>query len=411
MEQRLLFSMAIKNLWRHKRRTLVSIIGVSFSVGILFFALGFYRGTYDGMMFESYIRYKTGHINIQTKKFEDGEPENWVKSEALYGGYNEIVRALKANPSVKAVGVRLSGIGFIGDGKEKYPVSVVGVQHILERNFDVVASSIQSGQYLTGKPGIILGKAPADLLGLKVGDFCYVQVQTLHGSPNMVMLPVEGIFTTGFKELDKNTVFVELSEAQALYNVGDQINKSVILLNETAKTDSALSGLTDLYGVNLSVKSWREYGKFIIATAEKDKSFFNLLIIILVAVSISTVMGAMLASVYERTREIGTLRAMGWSRGEVRGLFLRESFGIGVIGAFFGLVLGGIPSIYMMMVGVDFSAAGEAIGLALFRLSSQPRPIDALSAILVGILSTFLGGWLPAHRASKLAVVDCLKVN
>lgn len=409
MQQKSLVTIAFRNLFRHWRRSIITGLSVTLSAGLVFFVLGFYRGTYDEMMFESFIRFKSGHLTIQTPYYDERDITKSLDSVSLFTNAQEITNNLYKLPDIRAVSMRTMSSGFIGNGREKYPVLINGIDPKNENKVGVVSKSITSGQFLLEREGAMMGKPLAELFGFKVGDLCYIQAQTVYNTPNLIIVPIVGIFSTGFNELDKGTVFISNNQSVDLFATESSMaNRLIVYLHNTKSTEVVKEEVHKILGNKLIVKSWRDYAQALIKDSQSDRFFFNIIIGILMLIAVATIMSTMYMSVYERIREIGTLRAIGWFSKDIYKLFIYESLIIGVAGSFVGLLFGGIPTLYMMFIGVDYSQAGELISVPIFKLTSHPLWTDLIWAFLVGILSTFIGGFFPARKARKMAIVDAL---
>lgn len=404
-----IISMALKNLRRHRRRTVINIIGVAISAGLLFFFIGYYRGTYISMMRESFINFKTGHIQVHTKQFDDKKIQDFVSRHTMIGNYGEIVRRMEKFPEVKNISLRLTGPGFAGNGREKMMGVIVGVDPALEKKASPVHQYIVRGSYLDKTDGVLIGKKAADLFGLKVGDLCYIQSQTVHDAPNLVLLPVAGIFSTGFYELDKSTFYISLKSAGLLFDTESAVNTVMVFLNSMDDTDPVTEKIKRELEGELDVRNWKYYGQALLENEKGDGIFYTVFIIILIFISVSTITSTMYMNVYERIREIGTLRAMGWKKSEIFRLFVSEAVGIGIMGGLAGLVLGGIPTLYMMTVGIETAQFTEVVSFPMFKMISKPVPADILFTLLVSVLATYIGGLLPARKAGKMVITDALR--
>ncbi|MBN1823378.1 MAG: ABC transporter permease [Endomicrobiales bacterium] len=411
MNDKYIFSISAKNLKRRMRRSVLNITSIAITSGIFLFFIGFYRGTYIAMMRESFIQLKSAHVQMHSPAFDDKKIQDYVAKESVIKDYPPIVQKILKMKNVTGVSPRLISAGFIGNGREKLPVMVTGCDPELERNFGFINEALKEGAYLDASGGVLLGRKAADLFGFKVGDLCYVQAQTVHNTPNLLILPVTGIYETKFHELDKNTVFIRIDDANLLCDTGDSVNKIFVMLERMNDTGAAVSALEKEFGDRFDVKPWEYYAQALLEGEKGDGIFYAIFLTILLFISVTTIMGTMYVNVYERIREMATLRAIGWQRQEIFKLVVYESLAIGVIGSLIGLILGGIPTAYMTYIGFDYSKMTEMVSLPILRLISRPALYDPFLAVSVGIVSTFFGGLLPAIKASKMIITDALRVN
>lgn len=411
MNNKTIFVLALKNLRRHIRRTVINIINIAVTVGIIYFFLGYYRGTYFVMMRESFINYKSSHIQIHTSYFDEKKVQDYVVPKTVFDNYVSMVSEIKNLSGIKGVSPRLTGIGFFGNGKEKMVVTIHGIVPEYEDKINVVKNCITNGTFLDKSDGVIIGYQTAELFGLKVGDLCYIQSQTVYNSPNIILLPVVGIYNTGFYELDKNTVFVSLKDANILFDTNNSVNQIYVFLENIKLTDKIFSQLNQKFSKNgFDIKTWKYYGQALLENEKGDGIFYTIFLAILLFISISTIMSTMYISVFERIREIGTLRSIGWTKKEIFKIFVFESLSIGIIGAMVGFILGGIPTLYLKYVGVKYSL-GDVVSIPMFKLVSEPEYYDLIIAFCTGIIATYVGALFPARKASKMVITDALRVH
>jgi len=407
-----LLLIAIKNLSRQKRRSMLSILSVAFSVGVMFFFLGYYRGTYIYMMREAFIKYESGHIQIHSKFFDEKKYQDYIKEKNLIKNYSEICQKIKFLPQVVEVLPRIITFGFFSNTKEKMPITIVGCIPENEKNSYIVAQSIKQGRFLEKyNDGVIIGKKLAELFNLKIGDICFLQTQTVYNTPNIISLPVVGIYETGFHKLDKNTIFTTLYNVNLLCDTEDSANKLIVFLKNMYVVKKTEKDLRSILDKNLDIKTWEYYGQALLENEQGDSVFYAIFLGILILISISTIVATMYMNVYERTKEIGTLRALGFYKSEVFKLFIYEGLSIGIIGGVLGIILGGIPNFYLYFWGIDYTGMSEVINIPIFKIISRPMFSDVVVSIFLGLVSSYLGTFFPSRRAVKLVITDALRTN
>lgn len=415
-----IFLVSFKNLWRHKRRTIINIIGIAISVMMITFFFGYYRGTYQTNLFEAMINLSVGHIQIHSKSFQSptlgsDNIDFSLKNEDIIKDYLPILSEVSnaSGNKLSAISVKLKNFGFISNGKEKFPVMVVGVLPQLEKNFSPVPNSIVQGKFIdVPGEGIVIGENLAKLFDFKVGDLAYVYSTTVDGQPNLIILPIIGISKTKYTEFDKLTVFLHLDDAKSLFNT-EGVNEIIVKLKKTSFSKDVSKTLKEKLK-EFKVEDWEETEviKVFKEGTEGDAVVYTIIFGIILLIALSTIMSTMYVSVYERTREIGTLRAIGWSKGEVFKLFLFESINIGVIGSLIGVFLGGFLSLILYFFPISFEAYGEVMAeLSVMKIASDPRIYDFIISFIIGVFGTYVGGVFPSLRASKMIITEALKVR
>lgn len=411
MNNKTIFVLALKNLKRHLRRSIINIVNIAVVVGIIYFFFGYYRGTYIVMMRESFINYKSSHMQIHRKGFDEKKIQDYVTPKTVFNNYAEMSEEIRKIIGVKGVSPRMTGFGFFGNGKEKMVVTINGIIAENEYKINVIKDSIKKGSFLDKNDGVVIGHKTAELFGLQLGDLCYLQAQTVYNTPNVILLPVVGIYNTGFYELDKNTIFINLKNANILFDTNNSVNKIFVFLDKMKLTDKVALQLKEKFEKDgFDIKTWIHYGQALLENEKGDKIFYVIFLSILLFISVTTIMSTMYISVFERTREIGTLRSIGWTKKEIFKSFVFESVSIGLIGSVVGIILGSIPTLYLKYVGVEYSL-GDLIPIPIFKLISEPEYYDLIIAFTMGIGATYFGALLPARKASKMVITDSLRVH
>lgn len=409
---RVLAGAAVRNLARHRRRTIVNVVSVAATTGILAFFMGYYRGSYNEFLYSTLIDYQTAHVQVQTASFDTADLDEYTRPENLMADWRALVSEIRGIEPVVEAAPRLLMAGFAGDGTEKLPLLIAGVEPEAERAVGVAQRSIVRGTDLAARDSILVGEALARLFGFAPGSRCIVQIWTTYGTANVRDFTVCGVFRTGFAPLDRNTVFVSLADAQALADCGERINKIFVKCRDTRQVGSILPSIAAAAGrAGYGAASWRKYGAGIIEHMERESFFYYIFLAILFVLSLSTIANTMYVSVFERTREIGCLRAIGWRRGELFRLFLLESAAVGALGAIAGVLLGGAGSLLLAAFPWDVRSATASMDIPYFEIKSAPAAVDFVISASAGILCAVLAGTRPARRAANVDVVKALTTH
>lgn len=303
---------------------------------------------------------------------------------------------------------RLAFAGMINNGKRDLGIIGEGVEPSAEA---VLGSFLR---YIEGRPladsdldGIVLGQGVARSLGLKAGDRANLIISLPQGAVNTLDFEVVGIFQSFSKEFDARAVRIPLAAARSLMDT-QSAHLMVVLLSRTEDTERAQASLREKLGPHgYEIASWHELSDFYDKTLELyDRQFGVLRLIILLMVLLSVV-NSVNMTIFERTREFGTMLALGDRPGQVFRLILAESALIGLIGALLGIGFGCVCAWLISAIGIPMPPPPNAnIGYtALIRL----LPVDVVTAGAVGFVATCLAALLPARRASRVLIVDALR--
>jgi len=223
---------------------------------------------------------------------------------------------------------------------------------------------------------------------------------------------VSGIVDTGFSGLDDALVLASLADAQELADAPGAANRIYVKLHSLGELDDALPGIESAASSFGAVaRPWTWYAADAINHASNETVFYYVFLAILIVVSASAIASTMRTAVYERSREVGTMRATGWTRADVFLLFTMESGAIGLAGAAVGSVLGGLASAILHRFPVDVSSMASAIDFPFFSMTSSSRPGDFALATCVGLVAALAAGVSPARKAARTNIVQALSTH
>ncbi len=403
LPQRLIF--ALRNVFRQRMRSAGTLAAISLGVAGLILASGFVQDIFI-QLGEAVIHSQSGHIQVAKKGYREGRirsPESF-----LIENPDKLKKVLNDEPGVQLTLARLGFFGVINNGKRDLGVIAEGVEPSAEEKLGTYL------QYIEGHPlqdkdqdGIVIGQGVAKSLGLKPGDRVNLVISLAQGAVNTLDFEVVGVFQSFSKDFDARAVRIPLPAARDLMDTR-AAHVMVLLLDKTEDTDrvyASLKGKLEPQGFELA--NWRELSDFYDKTLKiYDRQFGILRLIILLMVLLS-VANSVNMTLFERTREFGTLLALGDKPHTVFQLIMTESALLGVIGAVAGIVLGCAAAVIISAIGIPMPPPPNAnIGYTAFiRLV----PSEIALAGGVGFLATCLAAILPARRASRLKVVDALR--
>ncbi len=401
------FTLALRNLTRHARRTALGLGTIGLGVIALLLAGGFA----EWMMWmerESTIHSRLGHIQIVKEGyFESGvaDPYNYLIDAGQFDTtQNENL------PDVKALTPRIAFSGLIS--KDETSITFLGEGVRPETETDVSREVIvHAGEQLTSedRQGLILGKGLAASLGADVGDLVVLLTTADGGGISAVEGNVRGIFHTAVKAYDDVALRTTLPLAQELAKA-EGVHQYIVLLDDTDKTDDVLAelaGLVPTESKGLQLIPWIDLADFYKAIVElfsAQTSFVRLVIGIIIVLTISN---TLVMSVMERTGEIGTLMAVGITRQKIMKLFLSEGFVLGLVGGLLGTAIGVGLAMLISYIGIPMPPApGMDHGFtAAIRITNTL----VVSGFFVALISAVLASVYPAWKASRLEIVDALR--
>jgi ABC-type lipoprotein release transport system permease subunit len=409
-----LLRMAWRNVWRNWRRT--AIAGIAIALGLAFMLL--YEGMLGGMneaLYSNTVKLQGGHVQIHAPGFR--EKANRLPLLPLVDP-GAAVEAALAQPEVVAVAQRIETGGMVSGREGTMAVVITGIEPEKEAPVSLVAENVVQGRWLEGfdEDVLLIGEELAERLELNVGDRVTLVGRATHQQMRRRTMTIVGIYDLGIPEIEKSMVYVSLFEAQTLFDLRDQATEVAVHLEQVGQEPPVVERLQAALP-GYEVDAWDMLDpstKEMMEIEAQVMEMFGLVILLIVGVGI---LNLMLMVVFERTREIGLLAAMGLKRRETVVLFLMEGVLVGLLGALAGSVLGGAIGAYYGRVGIDFMAlyggmdVGEfsgMIGLMGDRLYLRIG-IDVLAgrALTVGVTAA-LASLYPAWQASRREPAEAL---
>ena len=396
----MLTKLALRNIFRNRRRSAITLAVIVFgAVGLILFG-GYKAVTFRGLR-ESTIRGRLGHLQI----FGAGHSKGSQKplEHAL-----ENVAALRAeiekDPRVESTAAQITLMGLVSNGDKSETFIATAVEP--EKDRTMRGQRVVEGTLLPDNEpdAALLGKGLAESMNVKTGDYITLMTPTVSGSLNAMDVRVAGIFQTGVKELDERAVKMPIAGAQSLLQT-TKVEKLLVFLRET-DTTNAMRADIERRKLPIETKSWSELASFYHQVVLLYNGIFGFLGLIVFGVVIFSVANTIVMSIFERTREIGTLMAIGTTRGRVWRMFFLEGLMTGVLGGLLGLAIGALLATIINNVNVMLPPPpGYTVGYRLQILLQTPV---MTTAFLISVVTATLSSILPAFKASRLKIVDAL---
>jgi ABC-type lipoprotein release transport system permease subunit len=398
------FKMAYRNLGRHRRRSLLSGLALAMGTALLMFIAAFFQGEMRSSM-ETTLRLNTGHIQVQDADYDPDKLS--VAWEYLIENPEQAAAQIEALDQVQAATPRLFASGIISAADESIGVQIMGIVTDSSAN-DPYRDGIIAGEFLTAddREGIVIGLPLAESLGLKVGGQLNLLVNTSEGSVDEQKFVVRGIFSTGTTAYDKGIVFLPLAKAQAFSGAQNHASMIFILLKDREQADAVAAAIQ---GSGYQVKTWTELNELLVLVNDFSNAYLSIINLIILGVTATVIVNTLLMSVFERTREIGILTAIGMKGRQVISLFLAEASLLALGGITAGSLAGWALSAYYSKVGIYFGDLGMSSDMILQDRIYPILTLDsAVNLIITAFLITVLASLYPARLASRMEPVEAL---
>jgi putative ABC transport system permease protein len=398
--------MAARNAMRNRRRSLVTLAIAAVGTAAALLGGGFALFTYQSLAQAS--ARDTGHLVLAAPGYFDG-----AEAAPLAHGLDnpaQLTRRLQARPGVERVLPRLQFGGLISNGDKSEIFIGTGVDANQEFLVKGPFMKREAGQLLDAQapgqgPGVVIGSALARSLSARPGAVLTLLSTTTAGSLNALDVTVTGIVSTGIADVDKRLAMVDLSTAQALLATR-RISSLSVYLDEIDATDATAAALRRESGQSLEVRTWLEQALFyrgVKGLYDRIFGFIGVIVLVIVLFAVTNTVGM---AVIERTREIGTMRAMGATPAEVTRLFTLEGFALGAGGALAGMLIAVAVAFALLAFHVQMPPPpGRTEGYPL-AVALSPQ-MFALAACLVTLLSG-AASHAVSRKAANQPVVEAL---
>lgn len=402
-----MLTLALRNVFRHRGRSAMTLAAIVFGVAGLILSGGFVRDIFV-QLGEALIHSQTGHVQVLRAGYYEsgsGTPEKFriEDPEALR-------QSIATVPGVSDVMARVAFAGLLNNGRSDWGVVGEGVEPDREAQLGSHVR-IVAGRQLSDRDrsGVVVGQGVAQALKLAPGDNVTLLLNTADGALNSMELEVVGVFQSFSKDFDARAVRIPLAAAQELLQ-SRGVNSLVVALAATDDTATVADALnTRLAGQPLAVWTWIDLNDFYGKTVALYERQFGVLQLIILAMVLLSVANSVNMSVFERVGEFGTMMALGDRRRRVAGLIITESALLGLIGAALGVLVGIVLALLISSIGIPMPPPPNAnLGYTAYI---RVVPSVVAAAFAVGLVATTLAALLPAAKVSRIPVVDALRAN
>jgi len=412
-----LLRLAWRNLWRNRRRTIITMITITFGFALAIFAIGFGDGAHNQMI-RSAISMGDGHLTIQPRGYLESPANGKVLAD---GG--RLARDIGSATPGAGISPRITLQVLVSTAANSVGSAMQGLDVAADPHAEDFQEKVVRGEWLKANDdrGVAIGHRMAEKLKAKIGSKLVVMAGTDAGQVESRLARVRAIFKTGLMELDSFVVVGSLEFARHLlhpetYARGQEpATLLAVYLEREDDQDRVKNRIKSLeLPANAVVLDWQEVMpqvvNFVIAD---DIGNYIWLVFILIMVAFG-ILNTILMSALERTREFGLLRALGLGGGHLLALVLIETVLLALISVAAGWLVGGSLHLYYAANGLDLSAMYPE-GLETSGMFMEPivyselswGRVLALSAIVFG--TTFLSGIYPAIKASRVPPVAALQ--
>ena len=402
-----LLSLAARNVARNRRRSLVTLSAVLLGVTAVLVLRGFIQG-FMGLMVDDVVKGRTGALQVH----QAGYLENIdaLPLEPSFPYDEALLARVRAVPGVTAVTGRIQFSGLVSNGVAQTMFVGRGLdldtelKAVPRAGFDVQAGGrpLKAGDHAQG----VLGAELAKSFGVGPQSRVTLASTSPQGRSNSLDVAVEGLSVSSLPFENKRVVTVPLKLAQELLGMEGRVTELAVAVEDLARLERIAAELRAALGAGYEVHTWQELQPFVRDIINRQRFVLAIISAILFVIILTGIINAMLMSVFERVREIGTMLAVGMRRWQVLVLFLLEATMLGALGGVGGALLGSLIVRLIAIQGIPMSMVTRS-GNSVLRPELSPSVV--VLAVGVAVAGAVLAAAWPAWRASRMRPVEALR--
>ena len=412
-------NLAWRNIWRNRRRTLITLFSIAFGTLLAVIMTGIGDSSYSEMI-DYAARLGGGHVIVQDETYIDMPSlKKTVRADAA------VIEAIRGREDVRTAVPRVVGGVMLSTSTNNVGAGVIGLDPTLEDETTFgLADSIVEGEMFTSPDdeGIIIGKTLAENLDVELGKKIVFTVTDKHGEIANGLARVSGIIETGAAEVDAGTALLPINAMRGVLGYeGDEVTQIAVFLDDHRDAEDVAAALGaslgDELGANAAAMPWFEAAPDLagfISMKVNGGRIFEVILTMLIAAGI---FNTLFVSVMERMRELGILAAIGFSRAQLFALVVWESFWLGICGIVAGLALTAWPYYYLSTTGIDTAAmmgdqgAAQVSGVTMSQTLYVELYLSSGVFIAVAIVvATMAAGLYPAFKAGRVEPIEAIRI-
>ncbi|MDC1174651.1 ABC transporter permease [Bacteriovoracaceae bacterium] len=402
----MIWAMASRNIFRNKRRTLLTLSMMSFGFVLFSFQVSLVDGTY-GNFIDQFIRERTGHLQIHV--------DNYLDTPKIYKtikNYNQVLNDLSKLDSVESSAPRIHSGGLVFFKKRSMGAQIKAIDANLEEKVTTIKKRIMKGSYFSSNDAyeVLVGKGVASVLKLELGSKLVLISQGADGSIANDIFKVVAVIGEKQKGLDDQLIYMPLKTGQEFLSLYEQVHEIVVIKNESSVLDDVVRQLKNVLTVDkLNVEPWQVVEKDFYKAMEADKKgdaigqmIFNLIIAL-------GVFNTILMSILERQREFGIIRAIGTRPQFIRKIIFLEVMLMCTVSIIIGAILATFINFYFSKYGITLDTPINWGGVSFDKMRGVVNLKCYTYPARVIFISTFFVCLYPAWKASTVSPVEAMR--
>jgi len=403
-----IFKLAIKNTLRNKRRTVLTTLMIIIGVVVILFSNAFLQSMTHSWK-DDLINADLGHFQIMQKGYKENRAS--FTMDYTIPDASSLAINISKEPGIISATKRVSIGGLISTGNQTSPFFGSGIDVVTAgKTLPNLYNKLIKGKSLSDQAGgAILGEGLARRLNTKIGDVLMLATYDKYKAMNAVAITVRGIVKIPEDNTNDRLVLTDYKTACSLVSFGDEATEIVVRTKDITRTKESMKGIREKYSrKNLEFYEWGELAGQLKQVEGLFMAFSTVVSLIIYTIVLVGLANTILMGVFERTREIGTLMAIGSSRGQIMGIFIAESIWLGVIGIVIGVLIHVLLLMWLARTGIPMSPPGTDQKIMIYPMFNWGQFVSTgISVIIVSIIAAVY----PSRFASRLNPIDAIRSN
>jgi lipoprotein-releasing system permease protein len=399
--------LAWRNLWRNRRRTIIAISSIVFSVLLASWMRSMQEGSYDSMI-ENSVKFYSGYLQVQDTAFWDERT-----LENSFEATSELKEKIEIIEDVTLVSNRIESFALAANHLKSKPAMVMGIEPEAEDQITNISKKIKKGVFLkNGDKGAVLGEGLANYLQLDVGDTLVMISQGYHGISASGLFPIIGIMTHPNAEFDKRLVYLDIETARDFYSAYDLSTSLVVMTGDHYQVKHLKTEIAKILPKKNKVMTWVDMQPELQQMIESDRGGGLIMLGILYMIIAFGMFSVVIMMVKERSREFGVVHAVGMQKYKLSIIMFFETIFIGLIGCTIGLAISYVFCYYFYLnpipLSEEMAQATAQYGMEPYMFFSLKSSLFYSQMILVFIISVFISIF-PIYNISRLKITKAMR--
>ena len=398
--------LAWRNLWRNKRRTLITTASIFFGVILSTIMSSMQEGSY-AQYIKTIVNSYSGYIQVHSKGYWNDK----VINNSLE--YSLVRQKLSDVKGITATAPRLENYALASSEEITKGVMVIGIAPIEEDAITNLSKKIIKGNYLSRDDnGVVLGSTLARYLKLEAGDTVVLLSQGYHGVGAAGKYPVRGIIKQPSPDLDRTVIYMNISDCQNLFSAPDRLTSVVIMVKNNDEMPAVKNDLISSLGTDYEVMDWKEINSILLKQIDSDRASGMIIKGVLYMIIAFGIFGTVMMMMAERRKEFGMIVAIGMQKYKLSYVLVLETILLGFTGVIAGIAASIPITWYFTLhpIPITGQAADTMLQMGFDPVMSFSMiPSIYYHQAITILIFTLIIGLYPVFNINRLIIIKALR--